>query len=89
MEATKPVGAKKVTISLPEKLLERVDRASKEEYGTRSAFAAEALRRLLDERDRRGVIASPEELRAIEGGRAEIKRGESVTLDDALHELEG
>jgi len=88
METTKPMAIKKVTISLPEKLLERADKLSKEEYGTRSDLVREALRRLLDDRDLRRATVTAEEVRGIKKGLAEFARGDFVTLEDVRYELE-
>src|SRR6266851_6595367 len=82
------------TISLPRAMLLEVDEVSKREHRTRSELVREALRvyfnRALDAR-----IASlpvytptPRELRAIEKGRAAMKRGEYYTLDELFRAVD-
>lgn len=68
-------------------MLKQVERVSRAESRTQSELVREALRRYFS-----GfpvIAASPEELAAIARGRAEFKRGEYVTLDQALDELGG
>lgn len=78
----------KVTISLPEDLLRKADAAGAREHRTRSELVREALRWYL----RIGVLplaaATPEEIAAIEAGRAEHARGDTVTHADIQHDLE-
>ena len=74
-----------LTISLPPAMLKQVERVSKAESRTQSELVREALRRYFS-----GfpvVAASAAELAAIARGRAEFKRGEYVTLEQALDEV--
>lgn len=68
------------TISLPEVMTEQVEKARKAEHRTRSELVREALRAYLNKRVQ-VVAASKAELAAIRRGRAEIEKGEYVTLD--------
>ncbi len=79
--------SKPISITLPEEMLEEVERASKTEHRTRSELIREALRHYLFARRAPVVAASAEELEAIERGRAEIDRGDYVTLDKLEHDL--
>ena len=87
MENTMPKTAK-VTISLPEELLAKADATGKREHRTRSELMCEALRHYL--RITTLTVEGPtdEERTAIEAGRAEHARGETVTHDELTHELE-
>ncbi len=71
------------TISLPRAMLRQVDAASKREHRTRSELIREALRVYFNRVSRLPVYTpTRRELRAIEKGRAEMRRGEYLTLDD-------
>lgn len=78
-----------MTISLPHAMIREVDQVRKQEHRTRSELIREALRtyfavgRILP-------IYTPtsSELRAVEKGRAEIRRGEYCTLDELRASLE-
>ena len=74
------------TISLPEAMAEQVEKARMAEHRTRSELVREALRAYLNKRVQ-VVAASKAELAAIRRGRAEIEKGEYVTLDELLHDL--
>lgn len=78
----------KVTISLPEPMLRAADEAGAREHRSRSELIREALRWYL----RLGQLpvehATPEDLAAIEAGRAERARGETLSLDDIRHDLD-
>ena len=76
----------KFTISLPESMAKQVEAAMEAEQRTRSQLVREALRAYLNKRFP-VVAASKAELAAIRRGRAEIKNGEYVTLDELLHGL--
>lgn len=68
-------------------MIEVVDRAAVREQRTRSELVREALRFYLQ-----GIpteAATPEEIAAMQRGSAEIRRGESVTIDRLLHEVAG
>src|SRR5436305_288067 len=77
----------KVTISLPEPMLRAADEAGAREHRSRSELIREALLWYL----RLGQLpverATPEDLAAIEAGRGERARGESLSLDAIRHEL--
>jgi len=68
-------------------MLKEVDRVRKLEHRTQSQLMREALRAYLSSRRVREALASPEELRAIRRGRAQIKQGKYVTLDQLLHDM--
>jgi Arc/MetJ-type ribon-helix-helix transcriptional regulator len=71
-------------ISLPDAMAREVQRATKRENRTRSEFVREALRVYL-----RGTYTPTlGERRAIAKGRAEVRRGDYVTLDQLHAELE-
>ena len=76
-----------MTISLPPEMIREVERVRKAEHRTRSELLREALRTYFSSRRFREVLASSEELRAIRRGRAEIKQGKYVTLDQLLDEM--
>lgn len=67
-------------------MAEQVEMARKAEHRTRSELVREALRAYLNKRVQ-VVAASKAELAAIRRGRAEIEKGEYVTLDELLHDL--
>ena len=67
-------------------MAEQVEKARKAEHRTRSELVREALRAYLNKRVQ-VVAASKAELAAIRRGRAEIEKGEYVTLDELLHDL--
>ncbi len=77
----------KVTISLPAAMLKAADEAGAREHRSRSELIREALRWYL----RLGQLpveqATAEDLAAIEAGRAEHARGETLSLDDIRHDL--
>jgi predicted transcriptional regulator len=68
-------------------MAEQMERVRKEENRTRSELLREAWRQYFETRF---PTYSPtkSELAAIRKGRAEIKRGEYVTLQQLLHELD-
>lgn len=76
-----------VSISLPREMVREVDELRKREHRTRSELIREALRTYFA-RQFPVVKATPQELRALRRGRAEMARGESVTLEDLLHALD-
>jgi predicted transcriptional regulator len=83
-----------MTVSLPPQMMREVERVRKSERRTRSELMREALRtyfdRKLAERIARLPIYTPtkRELRAIEKGRAEMRRGEYYTLDEFFQALD-
>jgi predicted transcriptional regulator len=74
----------KLTVTLPDDLLHQVDRARAPHRG-RSEVVQDALRLYFGQMS--VDEATPEEIASIEHGRAQIARGESVTLEEALHGL--
>lgn len=72
-----------MTVSLPHAMIAEVQRVSKEEHRTHSELVREALRHYFY---RRFPVVTPtkSELAAIARGRAEITKGEFVTLDQLL-----
>lgn len=77
-----------MTISLPPEMLKEVERVRKLEHRTRSGLMCEALRAYFSGRRFQEVLAAPEEIRAIRRGRAEIRAGKYVTLDQLLDEMD-
>ena len=76
-----------MTISLPPAMTKQMEKVQKEEHRTRSELLREAWRQYFE--GRYGVYTPTKgELAAIRRGRAEIKRGEFVTLDQLKHALE-
>ena len=73
-----------MSISLPADMARRVDQASKREHRTRSELVREALRVYLAP----SHTPTAGELRAIKKGRAEIGRGDYLTLDQLHAELD-
>lgn len=74
-----------LSISLPEAMAEDVDRAAEREHRTRSELVREALRLYLV-----GIpVDEPaeDERAAMRRGKAEIRRGDHVTLDELLHDM--
>ena len=83
-----------MTVSLPPAMIREVERVRKSEHRTRSELVREALRMYfnpqLAARIARLPVYTPTaaERRAIENGRAEIARGEYVTIDDLFKGLD-
>ncbi len=77
-----------VSISLPPEMADLVDRAAKIEHRTRSELIREALRRYFAARRLPLTDVSPEEATEIDRGRREIARGEFVSLEQVLDDLE-
>jgi len=77
-----------MTISLPREMIREVERVRKTEHRTRSELIREALRAYMS-RARTFPVYTPtrRELREIEKGRAEMKRGELYTIDELFHGL--
>lgn len=74
-----------LTISLPKPMADQVRRISEQENRTTSELVREALRRYFD-----GVpvvTVTRSELRAIDKGREQIRRGNSVSLNEMIHGL--
>ena len=79
---------KNLSISLPPEMARLVDRAAKVEHRTRSELIREALRHYFASKQIPVATISAEEAKEIDLGRGEIKRGEYVTLEQLLHDLE-
>lgn len=74
-----------MTVSLPLAMIKQVEQVRKAESRTRSELVREALRAYF----RFPVAtASRSELEAIRLGRAEMRRGEYVNLDQLLHAMD-
>lgn len=80
-----------MTISLPPKMVDELDRVRRREHRTRSELLREALRRYMAAVRRRRAVrveeALPDEIEAIRKGREEFARGETVRLEDVQHAL--
>ena len=74
-----------MTISLPEEMLAEVHRVSREERRTHSGLVREALHRYFHDRFP-VVVATQGELRAVAHGRAEIAKGDYLTLDQFFND---
>jgi len=74
-----------MTISLPPAMVRQIEKVRKQEHRTRSELMREALRHL----DSRVPEVTPTraEMAAIRRGRAEIKAGRFVTLEQLRNEL--
>ena len=81
-------AAKRITISLPEDVLRAADQVAHTQESTRSALVEDALRGYLRVQELPCEEATPEEIEAIERGRAEIARGEFVTFEEIKRDLE-
>jgi len=68
-----------MTISLPARMIAEVEKVRKAENRTRSELVREALRHYFTGRT---YTPTQAELRALERGRAAIRRGDSFTLDE-------
>jgi len=79
-----------MTISLPRQMIQEVERVRKTEHRTRSELIREALRVYMS-RARSFPVYTPtrRELQEIEKGRAEMRRGESYTIDELFNGLAG
>lgn len=76
-----------ITISLPLEMIDQVEKVRKAEHRTRSELVREALRAYLSDRFAESPVSAVD-LRAIRRGRAQIARGEYVTLDELFNDLE-
>ena len=83
-----------MTVSLPPELMRKVDRVRKTQYRGRSELVREALRLYFDPelaaRIARLPVYTPtkRELRELEKGRQEMRRGESLTPDEFFRHLD-
>ncbi len=76
-----------LTISLPPAMVKQMERVQKEEHRTRSELLREAWRQYFE--SRHGVYTPTKaEAAAIRKGRAAIQRGEFVSLEQLLHDLD-
>jgi len=76
-----------VTISLPPAMAKQMEKVQKEEHRTRSELLREAWRQYFESRYG-AYTPTKAELVAIRKGRAEIKRGQFVTFEQLLHEMD-
>jgi predicted transcriptional regulator len=79
---------RRVTVTLSEDVLGAADELAAARACSRSALVEDALKWYLRVRDLAWDEASPEEIEAIERGRAEIARGEFVTFEEIKRDLE-
>jgi predicted transcriptional regulator len=75
-----------MTISLPPAMARQLEKVRKQEHRTRSELMREALRHYFDSRVPE-VTPTIAEMAAIRRGRAEIKAGRFVTLEQLRNEL--
>lgn len=75
-----------MTISLPPAMARQLEKVRKQEHRTRSELMREALRRYLESRFPE-VTPTQAELAAIRRGRADIKAGRFITLEQLRNEL--
>jgi predicted transcriptional regulator len=73
------MGSRTLSVTIPAELYSRLDEKRKEGHYSRSEFVREALRRFMNIPT---ADATSEEIAVISAGRAEIERGEFVTLDE-------
>src|SRR5579863_5343424 len=76
-----------MTISLPPAMVRLFERVRKAESRTRSELVREALR-VYFERRYPAVVATKAEVAALRRGRAAFRRGDAVSLNQFLHDLE-
>lgn len=76
-----------MTISLPAAMVREVERVRKRENRTRSELVREALRTYFENHFPL-VVPTQAERKAIERGRAAFRRGDYISLDELLHDLE-
>jgi predicted transcriptional regulator len=80
--------ARRITISLPEDVVRAADEVALTQERACSALVEDALRWYLRIQELPCEEATPEEIAAIERGRAEISRGEFVTFEEIKRDLE-
>jgi predicted transcriptional regulator len=80
--------ARRVTVTLSEDVVGAADGVAAERACSRSALVEDALRWYLRVQELPWDEASPEEIEAIERGRAEHARGEFVTFEEIKRDLE-
>jgi predicted transcriptional regulator len=81
-------NARRVTVILPEDIVSAADEVAAKRACSRSALVQDALRWYLRVQDLAWDEAFPEEIEAIERGRAEIARGEFVSFEEIKRDLE-
>jgi predicted transcriptional regulator len=79
---------RRITISLPEDVVRAADEVATKRGCSRSALMEDALRWYLRVQELPWDEATPEEIEAIERGRAQHARGEYVTFEQIKRELE-
>ncbi len=77
-------GQRNLTVSLPESVFDRISQVSELERRSQSDLVREAVLSYLEEQE----VPSPSDIAAMERGRAEIARGEFLTVDQLLDELD-
>jgi predicted transcriptional regulator len=77
-----------ITISLPPEIAEQVEETMTVEHRTRSELMREALRTYFSVRHFPEETPTPAELRAIRRGEAACRRGDYVTLDEYLRDVD-
>lgn len=80
--------ARRVTVTLSDDVVGAVDRAAAKRECSRSTLIEDALRWHLRVQELPCDEASPEEIEAIERGRAEHARGEFATFEEIKRDLE-
>jgi predicted transcriptional regulator len=75
-----------MTISLPPAMARQLEKVRKQEHRTRSELMREALRHYFDSRIPE-ITPTRAEMAAIRRGRAEIKAGRFVTLEQLRNEM--
>jgi predicted transcriptional regulator len=88
MRSESMATARRITISLPEDVVRAADEVALTQERARSALVEDALRWYLRIQELPCEEATPEEIAAIERGRAEISRGEFVTFEEIKRDLE-
>ena len=82
---------KRLAITLPEPMVDGLDRVRKRQHLTRSELIHEALRRYIAVSERSDTIPVedplPEEIEAMRRANEEYARGECVRLEDLQNEL--
>ena len=79
---------RRMTVSVPPETFDEMEQVRKDERRSMSELIREIWRVYLRFRNVRAYTPTAAELRAIRRGRAQIERGESVTLDQLLNALD-
>jgi metal-responsive CopG/Arc/MetJ family transcriptional regulator len=83
-------ASRTIAVNVPEEMLPAIDEAARRQQQSRSQLVRKALQLYPSNRLSRVIPledARPDEIEAIERGRAEFARGEFVRLVDLQHEL--